>query len=176
MTTKERATREQVPSEQVSAGQRWLVQSSWEKIAPLAPHVAELFYDRLFELDPLLEDSFPSNLSEQCTQLMSALGLAVARLDDPRSIPPCLEELGKRHVAYGVRRADYVTMGSALLWTLEQSLAEDFTPRMQDAWAAVYELLAALLIEAAETARNDREQASGLRPLPARALAARRVV
>ena len=172
---RETASREPAARETVvTAEQRWLVQQSWDKIAPLAPHVAELFYDRLFELDPLMEDSFPSNMSEQCTQLMSALGLAVARLDDLGSVPACLEELGKRHVAYGVRRGDYVTMGNALLWTLEQSLAEDFTPRMRDAWGAVYELLAELLIEAAEVASHDREQASGLRPLPARALGARR--
>src|SRR5215471_11241005 len=38
--------------EPVTAEQIWLVQSSWEKVVPMAPHVAELFFDRLYELDP----------------------------------------------------------------------------------------------------------------------------
>jgi hemoglobin-like flavoprotein len=156
-------------TEQVTAEHRWLVQTSWGKLVPMASHVAELFYDRLFELNPLLEDSFPANLSEQGAQLMKALGLAVERLEEPDSIGPCLEELGRRHMAYGVRRGDYVTMGRALLWTLEQSLAEDFTPRVKEAWGVVYELIAALLIAGAEPG-------SGRRPVSTRVLPARRAV
>src|SRR4051812_9907217 len=65
---------EEASAEALTEGQRWLVQTSWEKVASLAPHVAELFYDRLFELDPLLEDLFPANLADQGTELMAAIG------------------------------------------------------------------------------------------------------
>ena len=160
------ATREQFSADRatlerkvaaLTAGQRWLVQASWEKVVPMAPYVAELFYDRLFELDPLLEDLFPASLSEQGKLWMTALGLAVARLEEPCSIGPCFEELSGRHVQYGVRPANYVTMGDALLWTLEQSLAEDFTPRVKDAWSDAYQLLSALMIEADAATRLGQE-------------------
>src|SRR3954469_12566664 len=104
----ERATSERKTSA-LTAEQRWLVQASWEKVEPMAPYVAELFYDRLFELDPLLEDLFPSNLSQQGKLWMTALGLAVARLEEPCSIAQCFEELSRCHVQYGVRSANYVT-------------------------------------------------------------------
>jgi hemoglobin-like flavoprotein len=150
-------------TEPVTAGQRWLVQTSWDKVVPMAPHVAELFYDRLFELDPLLEDLFPANLSEQGTELMAAIGLAVARLEQPSSIAPGLEELSRRHVGYGLRTGHYVTIGDALIWTLEQSLAEDFTPRVKEAWAAAYQLFSALMIEADAATRRSQEPGSSVR-------------
>jgi hemoglobin-like flavoprotein len=165
---------DQVCANPLTAGQRWLVQASWEKVEALAPHVAELFYDRLFELDPLLEDLFPANLAEQGTELMGAIGLAVARLDDPSAIRPCLEELSRRHVGYGLRTGYYVTMGDALLWTLEQSLAEDFTPRVKDAWSDAYQLLSALMIEADAATRLGQEPGSVRRAVVSTAREARR--
>jgi hemoglobin-like flavoprotein len=139
--------------ESVTREQGWLVQSSWEKVVPMAPHVAELFFDRLFELDPFLEDLFPSDLSKLGAEWMRALGLAALQLterglDEPSSLAPCIEGLSRMHVEIGVRPGHYVTMGNALLWTLEQSLAEDFTPRVKDAWSAAYQVLSALLIQA----------------------------
>lgn len=136
--------------EQVTAEQRWLIQASWEKVVPMAPHVAELFYDRLFELNPLLEDHFPSDLSEPGAQLMHTLDEAVAGLEDPGSVTPCLHELGRYHLRHGLRPGYYETMGNALLWTLEQSLAEDFTSRVKDAWGAAYQLFSAVMLEAAD--------------------------
>jgi len=165
---------ERVSAEPVTEGQRWLVQSSWEKVVALAPHVAELFYDRLFELDPLLEDLFPADLAEQGTELMATIGLAVTRLEHPISIPPCLENLSRRHVGYGLRTGHYVTMGDALIWTLEQSLAEDFTPRVKEAWVAAYRLLSALMIEADAATRRSQEAGSVRRAVASSAREARR--
>jgi hemoglobin-like flavoprotein len=159
--------------EQVTAEQRWLVQASWEKVVPMAPHVAELFYDRLFELNPLLEDCFPSDLSEPGAQLMQTLGEAVAGLEDPGSMTPCLHELGRYHLRHGLRPGYYETMGNALLWTLEQSLAEDFTPRVKDAWGAAYQLFSSVMLEAADVVVA-KEPASARRGMEPVAMTARR--
>jgi hemoglobin-like flavoprotein len=134
----------------MTARQEALVLASWAEIQPMAAQVAELFYDRLFELDPSLEPLFPQDLSAQGPQLMRAVGLAVHGLRDFERILPFLQALGRRHVAYGVRTGHYVTLGKALLWTFEQSLAEAFTPAVKEAWAAVYERLASAMIEPAE--------------------------
>src|SRR5262245_58108484 len=112
----------------VTARQKALVEASWDKIRPTALQVAELFYDRLFELDPLLEDMFESELAEQGPRLMRAIGVVVGGLDDLDAMLPIAREIGRRHVNYGVRAGHYITFGKAWLWTLEQTLAEDFTP------------------------------------------------
>jgi hemoglobin-like flavoprotein len=134
-------------------GYEVLLRRSWEKVAPLAPHVADLFFDRLFELDPFLEDLFPSDLSKLGAEWMRALGLVALNLEEPSLEEPsraaaCVDGLSRMHVDIGVRPGHYVTMGNALLWTLEQSLAEDFTPRVKDAWSAAYQVFSALLIRA----------------------------
>ena len=133
----------------VTAAQRTLVQDSWDELLPRASHVVELFYDRLFELDPSLEDLLPPSLLEQSTELMQVLGQAMA--GDLGRMAPLVRELGRRHRDYGVRAGHYVTAGDALLWTLEQSLTEEFTPRMKEAWSATYELMTSLMIEGAKT-------------------------
>jgi hemoglobin-like flavoprotein len=61
---------------------------------------------------------------------------------------PVVRELGMRHVAYGVRDDHYGTVGTALLWTLEQALRADFTPEVKSAWIKTYGVLSQSMREA----------------------------
>ena len=79
---------------------------------------------------------------------MSLLIPAVCKIAATIPLAPCLDGLSRMHVDIGVRPGHYVTMGNALLWTLEQSLAEDFTARVKDAWSAAYQVVSALMIQA----------------------------
>jgi hemoglobin-like flavoprotein/uncharacterized protein YukE len=126
-----------------------LVQESFAKVEPIAEAAAEMFYKRLFELDPSLRQMFRSDMKEQGKKLMSVLGLAVKGLKDPVKLLPAIKVLGARHAEYGVADAHYDTVAQALLWTLEQGLGADFTPPVRNAWAAVYTLLADTMKEAA---------------------------
>ena len=121
----------------MSAAQVRLVQESFAKVEPIAEAAAELFYDKLFELDPGLKALFKTDMKMQGRKLMAMLKLAVKGLDDLEKLVPVVQDLGRRHVAYGVQRAHYATVGSALLWTLEQGLKDDFTPEVKAAWSAV---------------------------------------
>jgi hemoglobin-like flavoprotein len=129
-----------------------LVQSSFEAVKPIAEVAADLFYTRLFELDPSLRLMFRSDRTEQGRKLMHMIGVAVKGLSRPEQILPAVEELGRRHACYGVRRSHYATVGTALLWTLEKGLGEAFTPDVRAAWTAVYTLLAETMQRAAACA------------------------
>lgn len=122
--------------------QKSLVQRSFERIVPIADTAAALFYGRLFELDPALRGLFKNDMQEQGRKLMTMIGLAVQRLDQLETLGPTLADLGRRHIAYGVRDTDYATVAQALLWTLEQGLGDDFTPELREAWTIVYGVLA----------------------------------
>jgi hemoglobin-like flavoprotein len=122
-----------------------LVQDSFRQVAPIAETAAQLFYARLFELDPDLELLFKGNLSEQGRKLMQMLGLAVNSLDRMEQPLPIVQSLGTRHVSYGVRDKDYDTVGQALLWTLRKGLGEAFTPNVEAAWSDVYATLASAM-------------------------------
>lgn len=129
--------------------QIFLVQQSFEKVKPIAGLAADLFYNRLFELDPDLRHLFRSDMSHQKHKLMTTLSFAVNGLTKPERILPAVRNLGARHVGYGVQEHHYQTVGAALLWTLAQGLGEDFTPEVAEAWTAAYTLLAQTMQEGA---------------------------
>eukprot|EP00970_Alexandrium_tamarense_P020370 scaffold15178_cov207-Alexandrium_tamarense.AAC.2 len=54
-----------------------LVQTSWAKVVPIASVAADLFYTKLFELDPELRPLFPSDLADQKKKLMAMISVAV---------------------------------------------------------------------------------------------------
>ena len=125
---------------------------SFAKLAPIAPAAAAMFYDRLFVLDPALRPLFKGDMAEQGRKLMSMIGTAVANLGKLDVIVPAVRDLGRRHAGYGVRQAHYDTVGTALVWTLEQGLGGDFTPATRQAWVEAYTILAGTMQQAAATA------------------------
>lgn len=126
-----------------------LVQTTWEKCVPIADKAAELFYGKLFELDPGLKQLFTTDITEQGRKLMTMITAAVRGLNDLERLVPVVEDLGRRHVGYGVKDEHYATVGAALLWTLEQGLGDDFTPDVKEAWTQVYTVLASTMQKAA---------------------------
>jgi|SRR5580765_1797534 hemoglobin-like flavoprotein len=136
----------------LTVAQKALVQDSFATIVPIADDAAQLFYRRLFELDPSLERMFRGDMKEQRRKLMQMLTAAVKGLDRLEQLVPVVEDLGRRHAHYGVADAHYDTVGAALLWTLEKGLGSAFTPETQEAWAAVYGLLASVMKQSARAA------------------------
>jgi len=90
----------------------------------------------------------------QREKLMQVIDAAVNGLSRLESIVLAIQDLGKRHGDYGIKDHDYDTVGAALLWTLDKSLGDQFTPDAKDAWATVYGVLAATMREAATTSRD----------------------
>ena len=133
----------------LSARQIALVRSTWEKVIPIADQAASLFYNKLFDLDPDLKVLFNTDIEAQGKKLMQMITVAVKGLDHLDAIVPAVQQLGKRHVRYGVKDDHYDTVARALLWTLEQGLGYAFTPEVQLAWATTYHVLATTMKEAA---------------------------
>jgi hemoglobin-like flavoprotein len=129
-----------------------LVQTSWQKVVPIKDKAAELFYGKLFELDPALKPMFKGDMEEQGRKLTAMLNTVVVKLDHLGEILPAVQELGKRHVAYGVQDEHYATVAAALLWTLGAGLGDAFTPPVKEAWTTAYMTLAGAMKEAAVTA------------------------
>jgi len=127
-----------------------LVKDSFALVVPIREKAAELFYARLFAIDPGTRSLFAkSDMKQQGSKLMAALSMVVGGLDRPETIVPAAENLARRHVAYGVTEAQYGSVGAALLWTLEQGLGPEFTPEVAAAWTAAYGLLSGVMIAAA---------------------------
>jgi nitric oxide dioxygenase len=142
----------------ITEHQKRLVQDSFKQVVPIAETAAELFYGRLFELDPSLQSLFRHDMKEQGRILMQTLSVVVNGLNRLDTIAPAIENLGKRHVQYGVQPQHYETVGAALLWTLAQGLGADFTPDVEAAWTAAYMLVAETAITASYPAAELESQ------------------
>jgi len=126
-----------------------LVQQSWRKIEPVKEIAAELFYTKLFELDPSLKRLFQGDMKEQGRKSMAMLSFLVGSLGRMEEIVPVVRSLGVRHAGYGVRDEHYDTVGTALLSTLQQGIGVAFTPEVREAWIDVYGTIARTMKEAA---------------------------
>lgn len=126
-----------------------LVQQTFFKVVPISDLAAQLFYARLFEIDPAVKPMFNGDMQEQGRKLMQMIGMAVTGLSTPNEIVGLVADLGRKHVEYGVVDAHYDSVGSALLWTLGQGLGAEFTPEVETAWAEAYDFLAKVMKDAA---------------------------
>ncbi len=134
-----------------------LINETWLSVASLGETAAQLFYKRLFEIAPGTQALFAqTDMTAQSTKLLEALGFVVESAEHADRLLPVLQELGRRHVSYGVEDQHYESVGAALLWTLEQGLGSAFTDDVRDAWTAAYTLVADTMMEAARSAGEEQ--------------------
>jgi hemoglobin-like flavoprotein len=126
-----------------------LVQTSYAAVEGLGDKAGQLFYARLFELDPTLRTLFKGDIDDQARKLMQMITVAVRGLNDVAKLQPALVALGTRHRGYGVLAAHYDTVAAALLDTLAAGLGDAFTPEVKQAWTDCYVLLATTMQGAA---------------------------
>jgi nitric oxide dioxygenase len=126
-----------------------LVQSTWRQVLPIRAAAADLFYGRLFELAPDTRPLFQRDIHAQGVMLMATLDAVVRSLHDLAAVLPTSRQLALRHVGYGVQPRHYDSVGTALLWTLEQGLGAALTPAARAAWQQAYTTLAGAMKAAA---------------------------
>ena len=127
-----------------------LVQASWKQVGPIAEQAAELFYDRLFALEPSVRAMFKGDMKEQGRKVMSMITVAVNSLARLESILPAVRALGRRHAGYGVEARHYAIVEEALLATLAQGLGAQFTEEVETAWRTAYRALASTMQQSTE--------------------------
>jgi hemoglobin-like flavoprotein len=126
-----------------------LIKRTWKLFREINPTVVgDTFYSKLFLENPSVRKMFPKEMNQQYQKLIDMLSTIVARLDNLDELTEDIAAMGRRHVAYGVKPAQYQKVGEALLWTLEQGLGKDYTPEVKQAWTKCYSTLANAMINA----------------------------
>jgi len=133
----------------VTRDQIALVKESFDALRPIPRGVGRAFYERLFELDPSLRALFTGDLDAQGSMFVSALGLAVASLDDQTTGERPLRDLGQRHAAYGITDAHFATFREALVATLRSRLGAAFTEAHAAAWRVAFDRIGAVMRDGA---------------------------
>lgn len=160
-------------SNQDTALQVELLESSFEKVKPQANEFVASFYDNLFTDYPAAKPLFAhSNMQEQGGKLLKSLVFVVENLRRPGELTGALRGLGARHVEYGALPDHYPLVGNSLLKTFEQYLGSDWTPKTKQAWADAYGVITEVMLEGAdydkaqvqlESPESEVDEATGLK-------------
>jgi hemoglobin-like flavoprotein len=91
-----------------------LMQSTFRNIQPMATTAAEIFYKRLFEIEPATIVLFKGDMKRQGRNFMQVLAVAVGGLSNLSALVPIIQQLGLRHAGCGVRAEHYESVRQAL--------------------------------------------------------------
>lgn len=115
---------------------------------------AELFYVDLFERLPETKALFVSDMGRQGEKLIATLSAVVLQIKNWASIQTQIEDLGLRHVAYGVQSRHYTPTGKALIAMLSEVHGEAFTEEHRAAWQKAYDAVADAMITAIDKRKS----------------------
>jgi hemoglobin-like flavoprotein len=121
----------------LTAAQKRLIRESFLKLEPALDLVGQLFFLKLFRLDPALRGRFAGDPKTQSRKFMAAVKLTIISLKHEDGLAPTLKLLGVRQRQLGIKLRDYRTMAKSLMWTLERSLERSFTRETKDAWTTL---------------------------------------
>ncbi len=127
-----------------------LVENSWGLVLHHSLEVGVSFYKKLFEADPSLRGMFKGDIKIQARKLIDMITFAVHKLHNLDEMITDVQALGVKHRDHFVQAQHYPIVAETLLCTLEKFLGNQWNEEVRDAWAAVYNTLSKIMIEAAE--------------------------
>ena len=128
-----------------------LLETSFQEIVLHGEAFAVAFYERLFTRFPDTRALFANtDMSAQRKKLQESLSLIVQHLQHPEALDTLLQDLGQRHVTYGVRPEHYPLVGDVLLETFADFFGKHWTEAHHDAWVQGYAAVSRLMLQGAE--------------------------
>jgi NAD(P)H-flavin reductase/hemoglobin-like flavoprotein len=127
------------------------MRANFAKAAAAGDEAPLYFYSHLFLSHPETRKLFPVSMAHQRDRLFNALGDIVNYVDDLDALVPILQGLGRDHRKFGTVAEHYPAVGASLLATL-QHFDDAWTADLAQDWTAAYQLVAKVMIEAAEEA------------------------
>lgn len=129
-----------------------IVRDSCKKLPPDQVELTREFYRQLFEMAPHTRSMFDEDMTDQHDRLLSALLAAVRSMDRPEVVEGHLRRWGVVHRRmHGVTDEMYVYVGHALVRAVHKIMGHLETS-VASSWIAVYEWMAAVMIDGAEAA------------------------
>lgn len=130
--------------------QKKLLNQTYPVIARHNNELAELMYRRAFEIKPALQSLFQRSMNSMYSKFTYVVDTTVKAILSDKDYTPALRRLRRRHAVYDVTKDDYPIIGEAFLWAVAQLLGDQFTPEVESAWAAFYDVMAEIAIEGAD--------------------------
>ncbi|MFQ5537981.1 MAG: globin domain-containing protein [Gemmatimonadota bacterium] len=129
-----------------------LLEVSYEKLRPRLDEFVASFYSR-FKSDPALARLFDGVGEEaERRKLHQAMAFIVSGARSTETLAPVLQELGRKHAAYGMRREHYPSFREAFTHALSEVLTESDGERCE--WGRALDLIAHHLLKGADLGRT----------------------
>jgi serine/threonine protein kinase len=129
-----------------------LVRASMARLTDSIDELLTEFYEEMFRTEPSIQRLFPADMHELRAKLASTLRLAVETLRSPERLVPVLEDLGRRHVGYGVRPRHLQLFQASLLAVLARFDAPNWDAATRGAWTNAIEAIAAAMVQGMHSA------------------------
>jgi len=165
---------------QPDSNQMTAVQMSWVQLQQVGTDVAGgLFYKKFFQVQPDATKLFPMTvrmryqdwaseaeekeddldnspaMRKLWAKVIDAVGSAVAGLHDVNKLVPMLNQLGMRHVGYGLK-PEYVQLaGTILVDVLKEGLGDAFTKEVENSWVMVFGFMSATMLQGFHAMREE---------------------
>ncbi len=126
------------------------LKDSFARVAMHGDAVPLFFYSDLFLRHPGTRDMFPVSMAVQRDRLVRALAAVVSNVDNLDAVAGFVQALGRDHRKFGAKPAHYGAVGTSLLAALAHFNGEAWTPDLAADWKAAYEVVAGIMLAAAE--------------------------
>lgn len=130
------------------------LQRSWDRVTRHGEQVALYFYSHIFVSHPETRAMFPLSMAGQRDKFVSALGRIVSHAHQIEGDADFLRHLGRDHRKYAVVAGHYDAVGASLVATLKHFLGEEWDEELAAEWAAAYQVIARIMVEAAENSQE----------------------
>ncbi|USD65889.1 globin domain-containing protein [Vibrio sp. SCSIO 43136] len=118
------------------------IQANYALIEQDSAAFSQIFYQKLFALDPSLRSLFRNDIKIQGRKLMAMLELAVRDHQDMAMLVPMLHQLAERHNDYQVKKSHFKHLNTAVQAALSEYLGERLTEQDAKAWRTLFQFLA----------------------------------
>ena len=125
-----------------------IIENSWDFILLDPQGAGEIFYSKLFTLEPSLRRLFNEDIKSQSQKLISMITFFVHKVNDLDELMSDVRDLGVRHKKYNVRQEHFTIVATALLWTLENKLGKSWDEETKNAWVTMYSIISKTMIDA----------------------------
>ena len=96
--------------------------------------IANAFYEHLFDAMPSARDMFQNDMHQQKEMFATMLVMTVRLLNRQDELEEVVKRLVHVHGRFDVTKSQFAIAGESILLALRDVLAEDFTPRVEEAW------------------------------------------
>lgn len=121
----------------LTAEQKRLIRESFVRLEPAIDLVGQLFYLKLYRLDPSFRARFGGDPEVLGRKFIAGVKLTIVSLKHEDCLTPIIKLLGLRQRQLGMKVRDYRMMSKAWIWTLERSLEKSLTRQTKDAWTVL---------------------------------------